>query len=222
MSISDSISDSTARPMSRSSRRRRAARTAAPIVGMLAAGLLVWQGSTAAFTAQTTNTGDAWATGNLDLTNDGGSGGSYAASTTALFAETLIKPGVSGAKCINVRSTGNLPGALRLYRGALSGTNAAALADNLVVTVDAVPVTPIAPTVPADCTGYTGGTAGAVYSGTLAAFPTSFAGATDSGSLTGSATEYVTYRIGWTMPATVTDNSLQSSSVQADLRWEVQ
>ena len=86
----------------------------APIAGLLAAGLLVWQGSTAAFTAQTTNTSDAWATGNLNLTNDGGTGGTYGASTSALFNETLIKPGSIGAKCINVRSTGDLPGALRL------------------------------------------------------------------------------------------------------------
>jgi hypothetical protein len=213
---------STPHPSS-AQRRRRAARLAAPIIGMLAAGLLVWQGSTAAFTAQTTNTADAWATGNLSLVNDGGTGGgTYAASTTALFNETLIKPGVTGAKCINVRSNGNLPGTLKLFRGALTGTNAANLANNLVITVDAVAPSATAPTIPANCAGYGGGTAGVVFNGTLTAFPTTYAGAASSGALTGATTQYVTYRIGWTMPATVTDNTLQSSSVLTDLTWEVQ
>jgi hypothetical protein len=207
---------------SSAARRRRAARLAAPIAGLLAAGLLVWQGSTAAFTAQTTNTGDAWSTGNLNLTNDGGTGGTYAATTTALFGETLIKPGSTGAKCINVRSTGNLPGTLKLYRGALSGTNATNLANNLVITVDATAPSATAPTVAANCVGYTGGTGGAVYNNTLGAFPTTYAAAPASGALSGAATQYVTYRIGWTMPATVTDNTLQSSSAQTDLVWEVQ
>ncbi len=213
---------SNTHPSARSHRRRRTARMVAPIAGLLAAGLLVWQGSTAAFTAQTTNTADAWATGNLDLTNDGGTGGTYGASTAALFNETLIKPGSVGAKCINVRSTGNLPGALKLYRGALTGTNATDLAANLVISVDAVAASTTAPSIPADCSGYAGGTAGAFYNGTLGSFPAAYAAAATSGTLTGAATEYVTYRIGWTMPATVTDNSLQSSSVQADLFWEVQ
>ncbi len=209
-------------PSTRPQRRRRAARLSAPVVGMLAAGLLVWQGSTAAFTAQTTNTADAWATGNLNLTNDGGSGGTYAGATAALFNETLVKPGSTGAKCINVRSTGNLPGTLKLFRGALTGTNAANLASNLVVTVDAVAPSASAPIVAADCSGYTGGSTGAVYNGTLSAFPTSYAGAASSGALSGATIQYVTYRIGWTMPAAVADNSLQSSSAVADLIWEVQ
>ena len=44
-------------------RRRRALRAAAPVAGLLAAGLLVWQGSYAAFSATTSNTNDAWSTG---------------------------------------------------------------------------------------------------------------------------------------------------------------
>ena len=37
--------------------QRRLVRAVAPVAGLLAAGLLVWQGSTAAFTATTNNTG---------------------------------------------------------------------------------------------------------------------------------------------------------------------
>ena len=39
-------------------RRRRALRAAAPVAGLLAAGLLVWQGSYSAFSATTASTGD--------------------------------------------------------------------------------------------------------------------------------------------------------------------
>ena len=51
--------------------RRRTVRAVAPVAGLLAAGLLVWQGSYAAFSATTVDTGNAWATGQLNLTNNG-------------------------------------------------------------------------------------------------------------------------------------------------------
>jgi hypothetical protein len=203
-----------------SQRRRRAARLAAPVAGLLAAGLLVWQGSTAAFTASTDNTGDAWSTGDLVLENNGADG-NYGGSTGALFNETLIKPGVSGARCITVRSSGSLPGDLRLYRGALSGTNAANLAANLDVTVDALEPAATDPTIDADCTGYTGPSGGAVFDGTLDALTVDYATAATSTALAGG-TEYVVYRIGWAMDASVDDNSLQDSDVTTDLIWEVQ
>lgn len=41
-------------------RRRRLARAIAPAVGLLAAGLLVWQGSYAAFSASTNATNNVW------------------------------------------------------------------------------------------------------------------------------------------------------------------
>jgi len=208
-------------------RRRRALRAAAPVAGLLAAGLLVWQGSYAAFSATTSNTNDAWTTGNLVLTNNGGTGtgtagsGTYAASTAGIFAETGIKPGVSGFKCITVNSGGSLAGTLKLYRGAVSGTNGTNLATALTVTVDAVALGTATSNVPAACTGYAGGTSGAVYNGTLNGLGTTYAGGAGSFALAGG-TERVAYRIGWSLPASVTDNTLQGSTAQADLTWEVQ
>ncbi|MGB8360411.1 MAG: hypothetical protein WCE80_03335 [Acidimicrobiia bacterium] len=199
-------------------RRRRALRAAAPLAALLVAALLVWQGSNAAFSAITDNTANAWTTGSLTLTNNGG-GTTYAASTTGIFAETNLKPGDTGAKCITVHSDGTLPGSLRMYRGAVTGTNSAALAAVLDVSVDAV-VVGAATNVQADCTGYTGGTSGAVYNGTLNAMSTTYAGATGTSvALTGGA-QRVVYRIGWTVNSSA-GNSVQSSSAQADLVWEV-
>jgi hypothetical protein len=199
-------------------RRRRALRAATPLAALLIAALLVWQGSNAAFSATTDNTANAWATGSLTLTNNGG-GTTYAGSTTGVFNETNLKPGDVGAKCITVESTGSLPGDMRFYRGAVSGTNSAALADEIDVAVDAVAVGS-AVNVQADCVGYTGGTSGAVYNGTLNALATTYAGAAGTSVALAGGTERVVYRIGWTINAAA-DNSVQSSSAQADLVWEV-
>lgn len=198
---------------------RRMIRAAAPVAGLLAAGLLVWQGSTAAFTATTNNTADSWSTGKLKLQNNGG-GTAFADTTASLFSETAIKPGVSGAKCITVESTGSLAGALKMYRGAITGTNSANLASALTFTVDAAAIGS-STNIAANCTGWTGGTSGAAYNGTLSGFATAYTGASVSTALSGG-TERVAYRIGWSLPSSVTDNTLQSSSAVAELDWEVQ
>ena len=76
-------------------RRRRVLRAVAPVAGLLAVGLLVWQGSYAAFSATTNNTGDSWATGTLTLQNDAGTGTYAAKHDAALFTETALKPGAT-------------------------------------------------------------------------------------------------------------------------------
>ena len=210
--------------MSRSDqRRRRVLRAVAPVAGLLAAGLLVWQGSYAAFSATTDNTKDAWTTGNLTLTNNGGVNNGFGGTTPALFGETGIKPGSTGAKCITVDSAGSLPGALRLYRGAITGTNGANLAAALTLTVDAMPVSAGSTLdVASNCSGYAGGTGGALYAGALGSLGTSYGAVSGTNvTLTGGG-ERVAYRIGWSLPSTVTDNTLQSSSAVATLNWEVQ
>jgi hypothetical protein len=197
-------------------RQRRMLRAAAPLAALLVAALLVWQGSNAAFSATTDNTGDAWATGNLVLTNNGG-GTVYAGTTSALFTETNLKPGNTGFKCITVQSGGSLAGNLRLFRGAVTGTNSAALSAVLDVTLDAVAVS-ASTNVQANCTGYTGGSSGALFSGTLDAMPTTYAGA--SGIAVAGGTQRVAYRIGWTLNSGA-GNSVQSSSAAANLMWEI-
>jgi hypothetical protein len=197
-------------------RRRRALRAATPLAALLIAALLIWQGSNAAFSATTDNSNDAWATGSLALTNNGG-GTTYSGTTAALFTEANLKPGDTGAKCITVQSGGTLPGSLKLYRGTVSGTNSAALAAVLDVTVDAVAVG-ASTNVQANCTGYTGGSAGAVFNGTLNAMPSTYAAA--AGTAVAGGTQRVVYRIGWTVNSGA-GNSVQSSSAQANLIWEI-
>jgi hypothetical protein len=204
--------------------RRRAVRAAAPVAGLLAAGLLVWQGSYAAFSASTDNTDDAWSTGNLALVNNGGTG-TFAGSTTALFdgttsgqPENNLKPGDSGDKCITVRSTGSLDGDLALFRSGFTGTNAAALAAELNITVQ-VADTGAAGNVPANCTGFPVGATTIHSNIPLTSLPTSY-GAAPTTAVTGG-TDSVTYRIFWELDPAA-DNTVASSSVVTDLTWEIQ
>lgn len=203
--------------------RARAVRSVAPVAGLLAAGLLVWQGSYAAFNATTNNTSDAWSTGNLALTNNGGTA-AYSGTTTALFTETGIKVDQAAvAKCITVQSTGSLAGNLRLFRGAITGTNAVALSGALRVTVEAAGVA-AATNVAANCTNFpTTGITTLHNSVALSALPVDYASA--SGVAVAGGTQRVAYRITYTLPttgSTAGDNALQSSSAQADLTWEIQ
>jgi hypothetical protein len=196
-------------------RRRRALRAATPIAALLIAALLVWQGSNAAFSASTNNTNDAWATGSMTLANNGG-GTTFSGTTAALFTESNLKPGSTGVKCITVESGGSLAGSLRLYRGTVSGTNGAALAGFVDLTITAAAVSS-GTNVQSGCAGFPGSST-TVYTGTLNGMPSTYAAAS-SMALAGG-TERVAYRISWGINASA-GNSVQGSSAIADLTWEV-
>ncbi|HSN05715.1 MAG TPA: hypothetical protein VLV82_00075 [Candidatus Angelobacter sp.] len=210
--------------------RRRTIRAVAPVAGLLAAGLLVWQGSYAAFSATTTNQADAWTTGSLVLANNGGVGTVYSGSTAALFSLSNLRPGDSGARCITVDSGGSLAGTLKLYTGTVTNTNVANPSSNLssklglVVTAATLAT---GDTVDATCVAGSGtvafpGVATAVYSGTLSGLGTSYAASAGAGmSVAGGAGHRVAYRISWSVDPTV-DNTYQSASTTADLVWELQ
>ena len=199
-------------------RRRRAFRAATPLAALLVAAILIWQGSNAAFSAQTSNTGDTWATGNLVLTNNGGGITYLPITPTALFNEGNRKPGDTGVKCITVESTGSLAGILKLYRSdPVTGANGPTLATHIDLIIDAQAVS-ASTNVQANCTGYTGGTGGAVFNGTLAGMPITYAAAT--GTAVAAGPQHVAYRIAWTINANA-PNAVQSSSAVANLIWEI-
>jgi hypothetical protein len=210
--------------------RRRAVRAVAPVAGLLAAGLLVWQGSTAAFSATTANTADAWATGNLVLSNNGG-GTAYAGTTAALInASNLVpSPGVvsTGAKCITVDSSGSLAGSLKFYRGTITDTNVPNPTSNLSTKVNlTVTAAAIADNANVDASCAANGTniafpgaATSIYTGTLNALSTSYAGT--GVSVAAGAGKRVAYKISWAIDSTA-DNTYQGASTAANLVWEIQ
>lgn len=83
---------------------------AAVVLGLLTSGALVWQASTAAFTATTNNSANTWTAGSIALSdNDSGS---------ALFLSASypnLKPGSTDYKCIDVTFTGNVLSTVKLY-----------------------------------------------------------------------------------------------------------
>jgi hypothetical protein len=203
-------------------RRRRFVRAAAPAFGLLAAGLLVWQGSYAAFSATTNDTNNTWSSGSLTLTNDGGTG-TFAASTSATFGGTTLKPGSTGTTCLTVKSTGTSAGTLAMYESALADSSPS-LGAQIQLTVTAGVA---GADVPANCTGFPA-TATTLYTNQpLSTFPNTYAAAVTAGGTTPIAggAVFEAYKVVWTFATTGTnagDNLLQGKSVTSAFQWEVQ
>lgn len=185
---------------------RRAARVggvASLAIAVAASGGLVWQASYAAYSATTQNPSDSWATGSVALSDDD--------AGAAMFTESGLKPGSTGTRCLTVTSTGTLPSTVRLY-----GTGAARTL-GLDAHIDLV-VSQGTGGGFGSCTGFSGS---AVYTGTLAAFPSSYATGVGTWAPSGSGTENRTYRIQWTVNAAAPD-STQNGTASVTFTWEAQ
>lgn len=163
----------------------------------------------AAFTAQTTNEGDAFAGGTVILTDtDGGS---------ALFAASGLTPASAAiVRCVEVRYSGSLAAEVRLW-----GTNQAGsrgdLAPELTLTVERG--TQTTPT--ATCTSFTASTGGTVYTGLLSALPADWAtGRPDPLGETWAAGKAVSYRMTLAPRAGATPAGVQGRSTLFRLVWE--
>jgi len=203
-----------------SDRRRRVVRATAPAAGLLAAGLLVWQGSYAAFSATTVDTGNAWSTGNLVLTNNGGTG-PYAAATSATFGGTNLRPGSTNTTCLTVKSTDNAAGNLAMYESALADSTPS-LGAQIKLTVTAAPV---ATDVLADCTGFP--TSGTITTIATAQPLSTFANTYGTGVAVpvAAGTVLEAYKVVWTFATTGTDSgdsALMGTTVTAGFTWELQ
>jgi hypothetical protein len=200
-------------------RRRRGVRVIAPAFGLLAAGLLVWQGSYAAFSATTQDNSNVWSSATLSLVNNGGTA-VYAATTTATFGGANLKPGATGTTCLTVKSIGTSAGTLALYRSALADS-APSLGAQIKVTIDqGVP----ASDVQANCVGFPVAFTNVATNAPLSTYPTTYATATGPVAVaTGTVLE--AYRVTWTfvsLGSTLLDNPLQGKTVTAGFTWELQ
>jgi hypothetical protein len=91
--------------------RRIFTRSSAP-VAVLLAGLMVWQGSNAAFSADTRNTGNSWETGAVGISDDDGG--------AAMFQIQNVVPMASGSKCIAVTASTTVASTIKFYVGDLA------------------------------------------------------------------------------------------------------
>lgn len=100
--------------------------SAAPVAILLAGGL-VWQGSQAAFTADTRNAGNSWSTGQVLLTDDD--------EGRAGFTVENMVPGDTGSRCLTVTSNSTVPGQVRAYTENLA-ESAQGLEDHILFEVE--------------------------------------------------------------------------------------
>jgi len=179
-------------------------------VAVLLAGLMVWQGSEAAFTAETYNAGNNWNTGTVALTNDGTGG--------AMFSLQNLVPMQTGSHCITVTATTSVAGVVKTY---FSNTTPNGLQNNLTLKVEQ------------GSGGSYGSCAGFVPAATVAAQPlatyflnnSSF----DTGILPwvkGTGTQSTSYKFTWVFDTTgltqAEIDALQGTNVRTDIEWELQ
>ncbi len=182
-------------------------------VAILVAGLLVWQGSSAAFTAQTRNTGNSWETGSVLLSDD----------DMGVAGISIINavPGQSGSKCIVVTSTSSTPGTVKTF---IERVGAQGLENNILISFEKGTGGTFA-----NCTGFV------ADEPPLPAATLALAGANFSTYATGalpwvttgnSSGESKTYRVSWVFSTTglsqTAIDALQGKSASADVVWELQ
>lgn len=181
-------------------------------VAILAAALLVWQSSYAAFSGTTRNSGNNWATGSVALTDDD--------SGAALFQAAGMVPGDTQTRCITVTANATVPGVVKGYavNPVLSPSG---LQDHVMVGMKYGTGGGFG-----SCTGFVeGGVLFPATSLTALAKYDSFATGAGGWAVT-PGTQSRTYEITWTfattgLTQTQLDN-LQNAQTGIDLQWELQ
>jgi hypothetical protein len=181
---------------------------AAIAVAMSVAGHSVF----AAFSKTTTSSGNAFATGTVNLGDNDGAG--------AMLSLTSAAPGASDTGCIQVTYTGTLAAAVHLY-AAVSGGLASYLDLTVTRGTDSSPAFDSCAGFSADSTDYLGAGAGVIYSGTLAAYPTSYASGIVDASASAPATWNTNNAHSYKFVITLQNNSAaQGLSATATFDWE--
>jgi hypothetical protein len=196
-----------------SHRIRRIVPLAVAPLAILLAGAFVWQGSTAAFTAQTRSIGNSWETGAVSLTDDD--------AGSARFQVTGLTPMATGTKCIKVTSTSSVPGVVKLF---IEGLGSQGLQDYLHVVITKGDGGNFG-----SCTGFVADSVATEYDALslMATEYTNFATGTEAWSTAGvTSGESKTYQFTWTFDtSTLTQtqiNALQGQSTSATFVWELQ
>ncbi|MFC5501328.1 hypothetical protein ACFPJ4_03625 [Lysinimonas soli] len=194
----------------------RTRRLATLIVGptaILVAGLLVWNGSNAAFTATTRNTGNNWETGSVLLSDDD--------LGAAAFRVSGVVPGQTGSRCIVVTSESTVPGEVRMY---VDTIGAQGLENNITISMESGSGGSFA-----NCTGFVPDAppvGPALSLAAAAASSNSYATGILPWATTGTPGETKTYRATWTFDVTgltqTQIDALQGKSASADVVWELQ
>jgi predicted ribosomally synthesized peptide with SipW-like signal peptide len=189
------------------------------LVAVAVSGALVLSATNAAFTATTTNPGNAFAAGTVALADDD--------AGNALFDLSNLKPGDSTSQCITVSYTGSLGAQLRMY-AATTGTGLGADL-NLKLTRGTFATPPGG----GDCAGFTADSTdyishgvGVLYDAALGSFPSAWATGTVDPSVSTFPTAEVwttneahAYQLTVTLPSG-TASSEQGKTASTTFTWE--
>lgn len=189
---------------------------AAP-VGVVTAAALIWSSSNAAFSASTRNSGNAWATGTVAISDDD--------AGSARFQVTNMLPGQTDTRCIAVTANATVPGVVRSY--AVNPINVpGSLSDRIFFSLRTGPGGSFA-----SCTGFVADRveipASAPLSLSVLAQSSDYASAVSAADWTVPAgTSSRTFEITWkfdTTGLTQTQlNALQGTQSGIDFQWELQ
>lgn len=200
-----------------SPRARRITTLSVAPIAILAAGLMVWQGSNAAFSSTTRNPGNSWSTGSVALTDDD--------SGTAAVQVANLTPGQTGSKCIVVTASSSVSGQVRAYVQNLA-VSPQGLEDHVTLSIEQGTGGSFN-----DCTGFVPDASVPV----VAAEPLSQLALTNKDYATGgtpwtttgvASGESKTYRGTWLFDTTdlsqLEIDALQGATTSVDLVWELQ
>lgn len=193
-----------------SPRVRRAVMLGATPIAVLLAGLMVWQGTNAAFTADTRNIGNNWETGSVTISDDDNGG--------AMFSVQHVVPGQTGSHCIVVTASPSVPSTVKTYVQSLQSDG---LEANIFVSMEQGSGGSFG-----DCTGFTasGDVAPSMTLVTAATYNSFANGVLPWSVAAGPATK--TYKISWVFDTTGLDqaqvDALQGKSASLNIEWELQ
>jgi hypothetical protein len=177
---------------------------------VLLAGLMVWQGTNAAFSADTRNIGNSWETGSVSITDDDGG--------AAMFAVQNLVPGDSGSRCIVVTATPTVASTVKTY---VESLQADGLQDTVLVAMEQGTGGSFG-----DCTGFVAaGESASTMTLTEAATYNSYAAGVLPWAIN-AGTSSKTYKISWVFDTTGLDqtgiDALQGRAASLNIEWELQ
>ncbi|PUA80844.1 hypothetical protein [Nocardioides currus] len=184
-------------------------------VAVIASAAMIYQASYAAFSGQTRNSGNDWATGSVNLTDDD--------NGSARFQVKNMLPGATDAKCIKVTANATVASTVKGYavNPVVSTTG---LEDHIKVRIESGEGGTFA-----DCTGFVSESGPLVPAGTtLRALATAntFAAGIGGWSVAPGAPVSKTYKLTWEFDTTGMSQAdidkLQNSHTGIDMQWEMQ
>jgi hypothetical protein len=182
------------------------------VVGIV--GAVAGTGAFSAFSKTTSNDNNTITAGDVTITND--------SPTTASYSLPAAKPGDSASRCIQVTFTGSLASTIKFYRGALAGNNGLESDVDLVITKGTG--------TSATCSDFAAaGTGSAIYTGTLNAMATTYAGGYSVLNRAGSAAwtnagpnNVVTFKIQATLSSSTPNADQGKTTGTHSFTWEAQ